>query len=178
MESMMHLIFMTSSSNENFNGDCDHAVVELTADLIEQILRRSALARLALQHDADLFELYFWGGTAEFYDHEVVDACHEAVAVRESADDPDQAARDWLADLEQRGYAVMPDGFSWDAIEAQRTECIQMIVRNASSLRNELEIAWVTIPKHSDIYVTTWGLSLRVLEDLLAQPEPIAEPRS
>ena len=74
----MNIILTTHSSNEPYNGDCDYAVVELTPALIEQIRSRVALARNAGQEDSDLYELYFWGSTSEFYGHAIVDACQEA----------------------------------------------------------------------------------------------------
>lgn len=168
LERTTYLILNAHSSDENFNGDCDYAVVELTPALATQIRRRVALARKAGQQDSDLWEIYFWGSTAEFFDHEVLDACQEAVAAtgkrRRS-----KAARDWLTAFEQREYAVVPAGVDLNAHEAQRTECDQMIVRcSPSSNRPEFQIAWTAIPKHSDVDVTTGELPLKVMEELLA----------
>jgi hypothetical protein len=169
----MYLIFNTHSSNDHYNGDCDYAIVDLTPALAEQIRRRVALARQAGQQDDDLNELYFWGGTAEFYDCELIEACEEAVAAAAHGPDPDQAARDWLADFEQRGYAVVPEGVDFAVHEAQRTEVDQMTVRcSPSSHRPEFEIAWTASPKHSDVYVTTSELPLKAMEALLATTTP------
>jgi len=168
----MHIILNAHSSNEHYNGDCDYAIVDLTPALAEQIRRRVALARQAGQQDDDLYELYFWGSTAEFYDHSILDACEEAAAAAH-VPDPDQAARDWLADFEQREYAVVPEGVDFTAHEAQRTEVDQMVVRcSPSSHRPEFEIAWTASPKHSDVYVTTCELPLTAMEELLAATTP------
>ena len=171
----MHLILNTHSSNEHYNGDCDYAIVELTLALAERIRNRTALAGEARQHDSDLWELYFWGSTAEFFDHNIVDACQEAIAAA-GGPDPDQAARDWLADFEGRDYAVVPDGVNLDVHEAQRTECDQMIIQvSPSPLRMEFSIIWTATPKHSDVDVTTSEMPLAVMEELLAVTVP--QPR-
>jgi len=168
----MHLILNAHSSNEHYNGDCDYAVVDLTRALAEQIRRRVALARQAGQQDNDLYELYFWGSTAEFFDYNILDACHDAVAAA-GGSDPDQAACDWLDDFDQREYAVVPAGVDFKAHEAQRTECDQEIIRcSPSSHHPEFEVAWTTIPKHSDVYVTTCDLPLTAMEELLAATTP------
>ncbi len=170
----MHLILNAHSSDENYNGDCDYAIVDLTPALAEEIRRRVALARQAGQQDNDLYELYFWGSTADFYDHNILDACQEAAAAA-SGPDPDQAARDWLDDFERREYAAVPAGIDFTVHEAQRTECDQVIIRcSPSSHRPEFEIAWTTIPRHSDVYVTTCDLPLTAMEELLAAMIPQA----
>jgi hypothetical protein len=163
----MHLILNAHSSDPHYNGDCDYAIVDLTPKLAERIRRRVTLASEAGQRDNDLYELYFWGSSVEFFDHDVLDGCQEAITA--GGPDPHQAARDWLADFEGRGYAVVPTGFDLNAYEPQRTECDQAIVRcSPSSHHPEFEIAWTTIPKHSDVYVTTCELPFTVIEELLA----------
>ena len=87
----------TSSSNADYSGDCDYALVELTPGLIDQVRRRVELARQAGQQDNDLYEIYFWGGTAEFYDGELLEACQEAVA------GGDEAGQEWLTSWRRTG---------------------------------------------------------------------------
>ena len=165
----MHIILNVCSSNEHYNGDCDYAIVDLTPALAERIRRRVALARQAGEQDRDFWEMYFWGSTTEFYDHKLLDACQDAVVAAARGSDPDQAARDWLADFEQREYAVVPDGVDFAAHQAQRTEVDQMIVRRHQP---DFAIAWTASPKHSDVYVTTSELPLAVMETLLAPTAP------
>ena len=170
----MHLIFDTHSTNPDYNGDCDCAIVELTPALAEQIRGRVALARGAGQQDNDLYELYFWGSTAEFYDYKFLDACDEAVASRGS----EETASTWLSDFEDTGYAVVPPGVDLGSQEPQRIELSQMIVRcSPSSHRPEFEVCWTASPKHSDVYVTTHDLPLNRLEELLAaERQPDSTP--
>ncbi len=164
----MHLILNAHSSNPHYNSDCDYAIVELTPALAERIRSRVALASEARQQDSDLWEIYFWGSTAEFFDHNILEACQDAV-VAAGGPDPNQAALDWLTSFEGREYAVVPDGVDLNAHEPQRTECDQMIIQvSPSSLRREFSIIWTASPKHSDIDVTTGELPLAAMEELLA----------
>lgn len=152
------IIFATGSSNPDYSGDCDYAVVRLTPELVDQVRRRVELARQAGEKDNDLYELYFWGGTADYYDSSLPDSCQDAIA-------NEQAAQEWLTGLEQNGHALVPPAADLSGCEPQRTECDQALVRCSPSSQNpEFEIAWTTIPKHSDVYVTTRDLPLAALE--------------
>ncbi len=86
----MKIILDTTSSNEHYNADCDCAVVELTPVLVEQIRSRAELAGQALKQDGDLYEMYFWGGEARFYDINLVNACEDAAARAVQGTDEDQ----------------------------------------------------------------------------------------
>ena len=158
------IVIGTHSTNPEFDGDCDYAVVQLTPELVDQIRRRVELVREAGRQDDDLYEIYFWGGTAEFYDCNLLDTCQEAVAAAKGADS-DQAAQDWLTGLEQNGHALMPPATDLAACQPQRTECDQTIVRRCPSAHDpRYEIAWTASPKHTDVYVTTKDLTLAALE--------------
>ncbi len=164
----MYLIFNAHSSNAHCNADCDYAVVELTPALAKRIRNRVALVRQAGRKDRDLWELHFWGGTAEFFDHKILDACQNAV-VAAGGPDPDQAARDWLDEFEQQEYAVVPDGVNLDAHEAQRTETDQMIIQCSRYPRRlEFSVLWTASPKHADLDITTSELPLAAMNRLLA----------
>jgi hypothetical protein len=166
----MHIILKTRSSDENYNGDCDYAVVDLTVALAEEVRHRVAIARQALKQCGHLYELYFWDGAADFYDQNLLVACQEAVAHGLGLEHVD---RDWLNDFEQQGYAVVPVGVDLTALEAQRTEVDQMIVRcGASSFQPEFNIAWTASPKFTDVYVTTCELPLAAIEGLLTATDP------
>jgi hypothetical protein len=168
------IILHTHSSDAHYNGGCDYAVVELTPTLMEQIRQRVALARQARQQDDDLYELYFWGGNAEFYNHRLIEACEKAVAAAIEGADADQAVRDWLADLDCGEHAVLPSSVDLDALESERTECNQQVVRCSPAGRTlQFELAWTTIPKHSDVNVTTSDLTLTALETYFQEHEEV-----
>lgn len=155
------IVLAVTSTNPEFDDKCDYAVVQLTPALVDQVRRRVELAREAGGQDDDLYELYFWGGTAEFYGGDLVDACQEAAAT-------DQAAQDWLTRLEQDGHALVPPAVDLAACESQWTEVDQMVVRRCPpSSDPRYEIAWTASPKHTDVYVTTRDLPLAALENYL-----------
>jgi len=163
----MKIIFHTHSDTPEYNGDCDCAVVDITPALVEQIQHRVKLAQKAFQEDDDLYELYFWGSTAEFYDHRLLEACEEAVAAATAGDDDtkDAAVRAWSDTLDQNEYAHLPEGVDLQAHEIQRTDCDQLIVRRLPKpAGSDFEITWLAMPKHTDIYITTSDLPLSALE--------------
>ncbi len=158
------IVLATESTNPEFNGDCDYAVVRLTPELADRVRRRVELARQAGRQDDSLCELYFWDSTAEFYDDGLVDACQDAVAAGRG-DEGDEAARQWVAGLERDGHALLPPAADLAACQPQRTECDQMVVRCSPLSRDpRYEIAWTSSPKHTDVYVTTRDLPLAKLE--------------
>lgn len=168
----MHLILMTHSSNSEYNADCDFAVVELTPALLDEIRARVELAHETRQKDASLYELHFWGSTAEYFPYALIDACQEAVATRTVDGDADQAAQNWLGDLESSGHALLPEGVVMSKVDAQRTECDRMVVTVVAGQRGETDISWEASPKHTDIYITTWDVTLATLESLVAPASP------
>ena len=148
------IILVTHSTNPEFYDECDYAVVQLTPQLVDQIRRRVELAREAGRQDDALCELYFWGGTAEFYGGDLLEACENVVAAG-------REAQDWATGLEQNGHALVPPTADLAGCESQRVECVQMVVRR---LPSRYEIAWTASPKHTDVYVTTKDLPLEALE--------------
>ena len=166
----MKIVLQTDSTNPEYSADCDCAVVEVTPPLVKLIRRRATLAKQARSQDRDLWELYFWGCTAEFFDYALISACEAAF------EDVDEA-KDWSGGFERDGHAVLPLTAALATLEPHRTECDQMILRCVpGSRRTDIEVAWLTIPKHSDIYITTRDVSLATLETLVAQQTP-AKPR-
>ncbi len=158
-KSTMKVILSTSSTNPEFNGDCDYAAVELTPALVQEIRRRVALAQQAGQQDDDLYEIRFWGGAADYYNAQLVEACQDSIVAAARETDGNQAACDWLNGLEQYGHALLPAALDLGAHETRPTAWDQIVVRCGASARTpELEIAWTTNPRHTDIEVTTRGL--------------------
>lgn len=149
----MKILLKTRSDNPEYNADCDCAVVDLTPNLLDQIRCRVKMARKMLSQDSDLYELYFWGGTADFFSYRLVEASEAAGATTRSTD------------TEQAGHSALPGTLDLGVHEIQRTECDQMIVRYSPTPEGpEFEVAWVSIPKHTNIYVTTEAITLEDLE--------------
>ena len=164
-ETTMKLILDTHCTPPECNGDCDYAVLDVTPELLELVRRRMEAAGAAYQKDNDLFEIYFWDYRLDFYDSSLIDACQEAIAPTKMAS-AEEVAKTGIDRLETSGYAELPAGVDLAAFTPQRTECDQMVVRHCSTDKGwpVFEIAWIVIPKHTDSYVVTHGLSLTVLE--------------
>ena len=168
----MKIVLQTDSTTPEYNADCDCAVVEVTPSLVKLIRRRATLAKQARRQDRELWELYFWGCTAEFFDYALIGACEAAFEAVEEA-------KDWSGGFERDGHAVLPPSADVTALEPHRMECQQMILRCVpGSRRTDIEIAWLAIPKHSDIYITTRDVSLATLETLAARQAPPKTRRS
>jgi len=62
-----HLVIDTSSSNEHYNGDCDFALVPLTADYMTQVL--GYMNQVAAMHKADqsVYCLECWDYSASYF---------------------------------------------------------------------------------------------------------------
>jgi hypothetical protein len=142
------LILRTHSDDEDFNADCDVALVELTPALIGQILARAKLALELHKEDVDLFELYYWGSTVECYSENLIDDC--------IAELPDNEVDQWLKDLDEGIAQVVPVAVDPAKRQPERTECNQMIIRISGPWENGyVEVAWTCMPKHCDFHVVT-----------------------
>ena len=63
----MNIVLKVSSSNENSNGGCDFALVELTAEIAALALRRIQTLREQKKLDADIDETYYWSHFVECF---------------------------------------------------------------------------------------------------------------
>ena len=132
------------------------------------------MTQRAAEKDTDLYELYFWCGNVDFYDYNLAEACGAAVAAAAVGKEEDRnaAAPAWYSALEQNGHALLPTGVDLQAHQPQRVECSQMILRCCRpSDVPQYEVAWTVIPKHTDIYVTTRGMSLSAIDAYLRGSE-------
>jgi hypothetical protein len=62
-----HLIIDTSSTDENFDGDCDYALVPMTPDYVEDLLwYMSEVARMR-RADESLYSIELWDATPAYF---------------------------------------------------------------------------------------------------------------
>ena len=163
----MKIVLRTSTSDPSgdFSADCECAVLDVTPSLVDMIRRRAEIARVAHERDANLYELYFWGWYhAEFYDYDVISVCEDR-------------SEEFTGKYENAGFALLPEAVELNDHTPQPTECNQMILRidQHPSDSPEIEVAWVTIPKHTDVHITTNSVPLRTLESLI-EVETVNEP--
>jgi hypothetical protein len=160
------IILDTDSTNPEYNGGCDCAVVDLSPAVLSTIRNRVRLAQQLRLHDDDLYELYFWGCFADFYNRGLKDACEEAIAAaaEKAGLDETTAVGNWIADFDANGHALLPKGVNLAKHDAEPTECDQLIIRVCPSKPPRIEVAWLASPRHSDVYVTTRDLPLTGME--------------
>lgn len=151
----MKLILRVSSSNEYCDGGCEYAAVDLTRELAGLALRRIQVLKEHKKTDELVYETYYWDFTAEYFSlradfpniSEKVKTTILAVAEIVEA----------LA-VDDNEVVTAPDDI--EVVEAQiaAVECNQMVVR-------EDGIAFLAIPKHCDLYVTTAEIHVPVLQE-------------
>jgi len=62
-----HLVIDTSSTDENYNGDCDYALVPMTPDYVEDLLwYMSEVARLR-RAEENLYSIELWDATPVYF---------------------------------------------------------------------------------------------------------------
>ena len=149
----MKMILTVSSHNENDDGGCVLALLDLTPRLAERALSRIESLRAISAQDEAADEIYYWNSDAVFFDPFL--ACNDDSGLEgQPAVPPDQlfeqlekAAKDFI---EVEAGFIIPDG------QIARIDCSQMVVRNDG-------IAFIAIPKHGNFYVETCEVAAEVL---------------
>lgn len=146
---MKKLILSTTSSNEHWNGDCDYAVVQVDNVLANKVWIRQRLFEKIKLADSNLYKMYFWDWDPAFFSPDI--------------DKLDLGFTDEfekrLNDAGNGDIWTMPEAFEFPKEAFVKVECTQMIVR-------EDGVAWVTIPKHSSVYVTTVEVPYNMLKEV------------
>jgi hypothetical protein len=167
----MNIVLKVSSSNENYSGGCDYALVELTPEIAVLALRRIQVLREQKKLDADIDETYYWSFLVECF--------FSPFAGLASGEKEVEAAGLAIADLLEKlridvtEIAIVPETFDVPPGLVAAVECEQMIVRENS-------IAFSAIPKHASFYVQTVEIPLAILEAAAAEgpssgtPTPLA----
>ncbi|MBI2823134.1 MAG: hypothetical protein HYX69_00420 [Planctomycetia bacterium] len=141
-------------SSEDYNADCDYALVDLTPALAKRILARMDLAARLHRDDISLHELYFWNAEAEFFST------------------PDDALTEQLPDASD-GHVILPEGLEIPADCFQRTEYDHMIV---NTVGEECEVFWRSSPKNVFIEITTASLPRELIEQIARGLQPSSRP--
>lgn len=144
----MRIAMRVFSTDTDYNADCDYCVVDVTKELAQSILARRKVLLMAKGGDKDLYEIYYWGGTQEFYSYGDGDF-----------DFQKQEFKDLERVFEDNSFSELPDNFELPK-EAERTECDQMVISADG-------VQWVSIPKHCSIYVTSVEIPYSLIEACL-----------
>ena len=133
----MILIFNTRSSNEDWNGNCDYAIVDLTPNLARLALKRIDYVRALKRKDKHVSDITFWDYSAEYAEY-----------FDEIEEYPELAGVDLIRHAET---VNIPEG------KQQATACFRMVVYDDG-------VYWEACPKYSSVVVSTEGVPVRILQ--------------
>lgn len=154
---MKRFFLRTDSSNENYDADIAVAYVEIGLELAALILKRQALFSVVLEADPQAIDVRYWDYSVSYLKNEAIDA-----ALLGDGD----ATWGQVCDAE-----VLETELQFTPEQRERTECDQMLV-DLNGVR------WKTIPKHTDIYISTAEIGTDIIREIAAQADVEKEVRS
>jgi len=148
----MKLVMNVSSRNENDDGGCVLACIDLTPQLAELALQRIESLRELQSEDPNADEIYYWNYDAMFFDP-FVGPGHDG-----GPGDPLAATGELLdrLDKEQKGFVAADSLFVVPEYQLASIDCSQMIARKEG-------VAFNAIPKHGSFYVETAEVPSEIL---------------
>lgn len=138
-------VFATISSVEEFNGDCDFAVVEFTPELAKLILKRAKAGRKMREADEQFQSVSFWDYSVRYYSRDSFEKMMGAEAF-------EKFESEFYGEADGN-YMELPEDVKIDKGEAQRTECDKMILWGFEATRDSPYVGWRATPKHCDMFV-------------------------
>ena len=152
----MRVVLKTWSSNPEYSGGCDYAVVEVGEEFAKLALRRISVLCEKKALDSSLYETHYWDSSAEYFSP-WVNRASRPTEVQESGVELEKTLEDLEVDM--REAVMAPGDFRVPESHFGTVECAQMIV-------HEEGIAFHALLRHTDIYVTTAEISKHVLESV------------
>ena len=149
----MKLAMNVSSRNENDDGGCVLACIDLTPGLAELTLQRIESLGELQARDQDADEIYYWNYDAVFFDP-FLGPGHEG-----APEDPWALTGERLLDRlerEQKGFVEVDSVFVVPEHQLAAIERSEMVVRQEA-------VAFIVIPKHGSFYVETVEVPSEVL---------------
>ena len=143
-EPITHLIIDTSSSNEDYNGDCDYALVPLSQDYVAELLGRMEIVGQLHRADKDVWSLESWDFGASY------------MRLNEKMETVRDIYGDLLVEV-PRGEPILVAAdpqFAEDCF--QRVECQTVSVTRDS-------IWWNCIVKHTSVRIETASIDRKCL---------------
>ena len=149
----MRIVLATVSSNPDFNGNCDLALVDLSPAYAQQILvRMKALLALAAA-DPALSEGHYWDSPATYF-----------------AAPPDEELRALLNPAAESQRALA-DGVELPERLIQRVEYRHLVIAVSGGA---VDVSWRASPKNVSIYIETEPLPQATIEALASGGWPVA----
>ena len=120
-----HLVIDTSSTDENYNGDCDYALVPMTPDYVEDLLWYMGEVARMCRADESLYSIELWDATPAYFRWnlrlETVQDVHGESAAEVPRGEPILLAadpgfdREDFQEVECRTVQAAEDGVWWTA---------------------------------------------------------------
>jgi len=154
----MRLLLQSCSTNEEDTFG-RYAIVDLDDEWLKRIAARRKLLLAACEQDKELYEMYFWGSSAEFYGTEM----NEVEGSEEHFDDALDDKKQWIEitedfekDLIQgdkqsacnKCGSLSPWRCGCYEITPDRTDCDQMVITKDG-------VKWFACDKYSGVTTTT-----------------------
>jgi len=155
----VRVVLKVTSSNENYNGGCEYALLDLTPDLASLALRRIAVLKEQRNLDPDIDETYCWTYFVDCYFNPWAESAEDV----KEGEGTNSAVGDTLDDLkiEDNGVVSVPETFHVAPSQYAAVESEQMVVRADA-------IAFMAIPKHCSVRVQTAEIPITMLETAAA----------
>ncbi len=147
----MKIVFATSSTDSDFNSDCDFAYVDLSPALARYVLGLMDAAIGLFRSNNAIHELHCWDCSARFFGMKLGDD------LRDKLEKHFPGSSD--------SYALLPARVNIPESRFKRTEYDHLVV-TISGL--EPEVYWRAMPRDSDVYVETGMLPRRLVERIAA----------
>jgi hypothetical protein len=128
--------------------------VEITPELVNRALRRITLLCDQKSLDPCIYETYYWGSEADYFNAWLDQPGSSGEVEAASVELEERLEK---LEIDRRQVVVTAEEFTVPDSRIALVECEQMIVR-------ENGIAFTAIPKHTDFYVTTAEIPKEVLQ--------------
>jgi hypothetical protein len=136
--------------------DIEWALVILDASLLERALARRRIFRQSQQQDDELYDMFFWDDSPDFFalspDPDPDHTMDEDESLEDTLRDHTDQPLEWAHDLHRmREDTTIPD------VYLRAVECARMRV-------DAHGIAWIAYPKHLDVTVRTGTIPWELIE--------------
>ena len=152
----MRVVLRIWSSNPEYSGGCDYAVVEIGEEFAKLALRRINTLREQKAVDPSLNETYYWDSSVEYFSP-WANGASQPSEVQESGFELEKTLED--LEIDTREVVTAPADFQVPESQIATVECGKMIV-------SEGGIAFNALLRHTDIYVTSAEIPKQVLESV------------
>lgn len=154
----MRMILKVWSGNRDHNAGCDYATAEISEEFARLTLRRINILSEQKALDPSLYETYYWDSSPEYFGL-WVNGASQAGEGQESSVGLDEMLENLEVDTLE--IVTAPSDFRIPEGHAVAVECSQMIVRDSG-------VAFTTVLRHADIYVTTAEIAKDIIESAIS----------